>query len=120
MQPSTHFAEGPCWSQEGHCWSRGADVPVKDFSAFLDVRRYKNWAHHISYKSLSEDLFFQFSQSTGGFLRDLHLSSTRCVDQQLQWLTIKSMVAGDGRCQTQFTLTTPASLGHPFPMQRLG
>ena len=33
---------------------------MKDFSAFLDVRKYKNWAHKISsWKYLSEDLSFQ-------------------------------------------------------------
>ena len=37
----------------------------KDFSAFLDRRRYKNWAHKISsWEYLSEDLSCQFSQSS--------------------------------------------------------
>ena len=35
---------------------------MKDFSAFLDFRRYKYWAHKIaSWKSLSEDQFCQSS-----------------------------------------------------------
>ena len=35
---------------------------MKDFNAFLDLRRYKNWAHKIaSWKYLSEDLFCQSS-----------------------------------------------------------
>ena len=28
--------------------SQGADVTMKDFSAVLDMRRYKNWVHKIS------------------------------------------------------------------------
>ena len=33
---------------------------MKDFSAFLDMQRYKNWAHKTnSWKYLSEDLFCQ-------------------------------------------------------------
>ena len=30
------------------CLSRETVIPMKDFSAFLDMRRYKNWAHKIS------------------------------------------------------------------------
>ena len=34
---------------------------MKYFSAFLDMRRCKNWAHKIcSWKYLSEELFCQF------------------------------------------------------------
>ena len=34
---------------------------MKDFSAFLDMRRCKNWAHKIdSWKYLSEELFCRF------------------------------------------------------------
>ena len=36
------FADGCCQAGEGHCWSGGADVTVKDFSAFLDTKRRKN------------------------------------------------------------------------------
>ena len=32
---------------EAVCQSCGADVTVNDFSAFLDMRRGKNWAHKI-------------------------------------------------------------------------
>ena len=35
------------------CYSRGANVTVKDFSAFLETRRCKNWAHKISSKYLT-------------------------------------------------------------------
>ena len=38
---------------------------MKGFSAFLDMRRYKDWDHEISsWHYLSEDLFHQFSWST--------------------------------------------------------
>ena len=56
MQSSTLFFS------EDFCWSRGAVVTMKDISAFLDMRRYENWAHKIgSWKYLSEDLFCQLS-----------------------------------------------------------
>ena len=42
MLSSTYFFT------EGFCQSRGAVVTMKGFSAFLDMRRYKNWAHKIS------------------------------------------------------------------------
>ena len=43
----TSFAEGLCYSQ-------GTDVTMKDFDAFLDMRRCKNWAPKIiSRKCLS-------------------------------------------------------------------
>ena len=45
MQSSTYFCRS---SREGYCKSWGADVTMKEFSAFLDMRRYKNWAHKIS------------------------------------------------------------------------
>ena len=39
----THvFADSFCPACEGHCWSRGADVTMEDFSAFLDMKRCKN------------------------------------------------------------------------------
>ena len=40
MQSSTFF-----W--EWFYLSRGAVITVKDFSAFIDTRRYKTWAHKI-------------------------------------------------------------------------
>ena len=46
---------------------------MKDFSVFLDVRRYKNWARKISsWEYLSEDLFCQFSRSTECLIPGLH------------------------------------------------
>ena len=36
------------------CYLQGADIAMKDFSAFLDLRRGKNWAHKIfSWKYLT-------------------------------------------------------------------
>ena len=32
---------------EWFCKSRGAVITMKDFSAFIDMRRYKTWAHKI-------------------------------------------------------------------------
>ena len=29
------------------CYSQELVISVKDISAFLDMRRYTNWAHHI-------------------------------------------------------------------------
>ena len=50
-----HIVAETCW------YSPGADVTVNDFSAFLDMRRCKNWAHKtISWKYLSTGLFCQF------------------------------------------------------------
>ena len=47
-----------------YCSSRGADITVKDFTAFLDVRRCKNWAHKISsWKCRTANLSASFSQS---------------------------------------------------------
>ena len=44
---STHFTEGRCWFYGGYCWSQGADITMKDFSAFQDMRTCKNWADKI-------------------------------------------------------------------------
>ena len=41
MQSSAYFTKD-------FCWSRGADVTMKGFSAFLDMKRYKDWDHEIS------------------------------------------------------------------------
>lgn len=38
MQTSTHFTEGCHLSREGYCQSQEADMTIKDFSAFLDIR----------------------------------------------------------------------------------
>ena len=59
------FGEGGVCSQvllsaEGYHSSQKASVSIKDFSAFLDVRRCKTLAHKISRKYLSEDLSAHF------------------------------------------------------------
>ena len=41
MQASTYFTNIFCQSQ-------GADVTMKGFSAFSDMRRYKDWDHEVS------------------------------------------------------------------------
>ena len=47
------------------CQSWGADVTMKDFCAFLDMRRCKNWVPKIiSWKCLSQDIFCQFFPRT--------------------------------------------------------
>ena len=84
MQPSTRFAEGCSWSP-------GAYVTMKDFSAFLDRRRYKDWTQE-NFLKISEDLFYQFAQSTECLTPDLRpeLLSGGVEGQQLQWLMIQS------------------------------
>ena len=64
---------------------------MKDFIAFLDVRRCKNWARKISsWKYLFEDLFCQIFQSTEYLISDLHseLLLGGVEGQQLQQLII--------------------------------
>ena len=41
------FAESLCWSHEASACHKKV-VTTKHFSALLDMRRYKNWAHKIS------------------------------------------------------------------------
>ena len=55
MQWSTYFFA------EVFFQSWGAVITMKNFSAFLDMRRHNNWAHRISsWKYLSKKLFCQF------------------------------------------------------------
>ena len=42
------LAVKPIFFAEGFCQSRGAVITMKNFGTFLDMRRYKNWAHKIS------------------------------------------------------------------------
>ena len=48
MQSSAYFSEKVSASfgklSESH---EKTVITMKDFSAFLDMRRYKNWAHHL-------------------------------------------------------------------------
>ena len=80
---------------EGCCLSRGADVSVNDFSAFLDMRRYKN----LDLKNLLKIFNYlkicsaSFSQSTACLIPDLHPEFfSGCVEgQRLQWLATSSL-----------------------------
>ena len=49
MQPSTHFLQKVAASlvQVTASQQEQTSVTMKDFSAFLDMRRYKNWAHKM-------------------------------------------------------------------------
>ena len=58
---------------EDFCESQGAVITIKDFHAFLDIKRYKDQAREInSRKYLSEDLSCQFSQSMECLISALH------------------------------------------------
>ena len=41
------FLESFCWSYEASASHEKQLSTMKDFSAFLEMRRYKNWAHKI-------------------------------------------------------------------------
>ena len=57
--------------------SQGAGITMKNFSAFLDLRRYKNWVHKIgSWKHLSGGLFPQSSRVQGASFLLSALSSS--------------------------------------------
>ena len=43
----TKHSPPPPPPRQGFCYSQEADVTTKDVSAFLDMRKYKNWAHKI-------------------------------------------------------------------------
>ena len=74
LQSSTYFfVENFCWSWETSSSHKKQLLHMKDFSAFLDMRRYKNWAHKISsHEYLFEDLPCQFSQNTECLVSALH------------------------------------------------
>ena len=59
---------------------------MKGFSAFLDMRRCKDWDHEIIPEniSLSKDLLHQFPWSTECLIFYLELSSGRVKSQQPQ------------------------------------
>ena len=65
MPSSTYFAEGCCQSHE-------ADITMKDFSAFLDMRRCKNWTHKSLENIYLKTCIASFSQSTDCLIPDLH------------------------------------------------
>ena len=85
MQSSTHFCRFPL--------SQGPDVTMNDFTAFLDIRRCKNWAHKIcSWKYItSVGLFCQFfPEHTECFIPDLHpkLFSVGVEGLRLHWFNL--------------------------------
>ena len=60
------------------CQSWETICTMKNFSTFLDMRRYKNWAHKISsWVYLSEDLSWQFSWSRECLISSLYPHSFR-------------------------------------------
>ena len=69
------FDEGGGTCNQAHIFQkvsrRGAWVIKKDFSVFLDTRRYKNWAYIISRKYLSDNLCYNLSQITEHLTLDL-------------------------------------------------
>ena len=72
---------------EGYCWSQRADVTFNDFTAFLDMRRYKNWACIFSWKHLLKTCSVSSSQSTKCLIPDLCLNS-------FQWVLMVSRCSG--------------------------
>ena len=42
-----YFLESFCWSHEASASHEKQLSTMKDLSAFLEMRRYKNWAHKI-------------------------------------------------------------------------
>ena len=72
-QAHIFFLESFCWSCETSSSHKKQLLHMKDFSAFLDRRRYKNWAHKISsHEYLFEELPCQFSQNTECLISALH------------------------------------------------
>ena len=74
---------------------------MKDFSAFLDRRRYKNWAHKTFWKFLSQDLFCQFFPEH----RAPHSWSAPWIPCRGCWKSAAAavhdltLVKADGKCQ---------------------
>ena len=70
----------------------GADITMKDFSAFLDMRRCKNWAQNLllQISNYLKACSASFSQSTEYLIPDLHpkLLSGGVEGQRSQQLVI--------------------------------
>ena len=66
---------------ESFCWSQKTVVTMKDFSALLGMRRYKNLTHKVSsWECLTtEDLSCQFPGSTECLISALHSKPFRGV-----------------------------------------
>ena len=105
------FDEGAVCSQsryffffaEGFCYSWGAIITMKDFSAFLDIRRYKNWVCKIgSWKNLSEDLSYQFFPEHGVLpFFSPPWSFRECWKPAAAVALDLSLMVVDGNCQWQ-------------------
>ena len=66
VQSSTH-------SQKVFCYSWGADITIKGFCAFLDMKRCEVWGHEISsWKYLTKDLSTSFPGAQRASLSTLH------------------------------------------------
>ena len=82
--------------------SLGAIITMKEFSALLDMRKYKNWAHKISsWKYLSEELFCQFfpEHRVPHFCSPLWNTFSRCWKSSATAAHDLILVAVDGKCQ---------------------
>ena len=77
--------------QKIFCWSRGTDVTIKGFRAFLDIRRCKDLDHEISFwKYPPKDLLHQFPWSTKCLIFHPELPSGSVKGHQLQQHGIQS------------------------------
>jgi len=87
VHASKHLAEG--------CRSWGADITMKDLSAFLDTRRCKNWAHQIfsgKHLTLWRPVLPVFPEHKGPLSWSPPWALSGGVEvPQLQWLRILSM-----------------------------
>ena len=73
IQSSAYFSKRFLLVLWSFCESQETVITMRDFSAFLDMKRYKNWVHKISSREyLSEDLSCQFSRSTECLISALH------------------------------------------------
>ena len=80
---------------------------MKGLSAFVDMRRCKNWAHNIcSWKYLSEDLFCQFSRAQSTSFLISTLNSLQGVLKVTAAVATHDLiiVEVDGRCSWQVTI----------------
>ena len=79
----------------------GTGITMKEFSAFLDMRRCKNCAPKIcSWKYLSEDLFCQFCQSTSAsFGSPLWIPIRWCWRPAATTAGMIYLILVDGKCQ---------------------
>ena len=87
------FPESCLKPREAFCWSRETIISMKDFSTFLQMRRYKNWGYKILYPTIwRPDLLVSPSPpaQSASFLHP-ELLSGGVEGQQLQQHKIKSL-----------------------------